>query len=117
MPIDKFGRHMLKHNLYQPTNTSPLSSVYLCDPKQLYSICVLNVTDEWFIKEKGNMHYFTCPVDGRLVSHNILPENIDIKIVDGVLFKKGERIAYNKEPNSPPVNMLLVLACPLVKDE
>jgi hypothetical protein len=132
MPIDKGGKHMLANRrvpyeapenpIVSSTSSNPISSFYVCEPTQLYSICVLNIKgtrdpDKQYLTMEDGNDYYTIPVTGKIQSISTEPQNLNIGLAKGIQLTKDEKLAFSTDLSDSAVYITLVLLCTLVKDD
>lgn len=132
MPIDKFGRHMLRAEPY-PTfrfdiETTPF---YICEPSKFYSPCIITIRGEKnversiaFYELENNELAYTIPVLGTIKALNIDPqikifinnENFEQASLLEKKIKKGDRVSFTLGPKSK-LYVEIVIGCPLIKND
>lgn len=145
MPIDKFGRHMLKrklnvdlspHLLTSPTPMADLSPFYICQPASHHAKCVLQI--HGIFNMKTSVAFYTLdqqdvqykfPVSGKLESIDISPATTLITLNDAesvsahdlveTIVNKGDTLKFlTSQPKSTPsLYVQIVVQCPIAKDE
>lgn len=143
MPLDKFGRHMLRTRLapylspqssYSPILTSsPTSSpFYICEPSLHHSKCFINIRGH-LDKSQSLLHYtlenatteYKSPVYGRIEHIEIIPSNSTILVNDdmiaidqlvGKIINKGDKFTF-LAVKKDSLYVEIVLQCPLAKDD
>jgi hypothetical protein len=128
MPIDKGGRHMLvnRHAPYDNSTNStnnPLASFYLCDPRQLFSTCVLNFkltrnkNKNVYVLDNGSER-FTSPVSGKIIKVQTFPPDLDIGLKREQKLSEDDQIEFvNGDIKDDYIFITLVILCPLMKDD
>lgn len=143
MPLDKFGRHMLRTRLapysspqlpHPPVLTSsPVSSpFYICEPSSHHSKCVINIRGR-LDKSQNILHYtlenqtdeYKSPIFDRVEHIEITPIdsrvliNDDIFTIDelvGKIINKGDTFIF-PAPKKVSLYVEIVLQCPITKDD
>lgn len=130
MPIDKFGRHMLRTTPYQqlPISSSPY---YICEPTTFYTPCIITIRGSFnkgrstsFYELENNGIVYTLPVSGVVKDININPTNkifINSKSYDtttllGQKLAKGDQLGFPLVALQSHQYLQIVLLCPLLKD-
>lgn len=142
MPIDKFGRHMLKNRIIpysSPTLSSPIltspprtSPFYICEPSSHHSKCVINIRGR--LQKSQSLNFYTLenttteykfPVSGKI-------ENIEVSPVDTTVFLNTNAVVTHElagkiinigdtfifhAKNKDPLYVQIVLQCPIAKDD
>lgn len=132
MPIDKFGRHMLRATAYPTLRLSTDSTpFYMCEPSKFYSPCVITIRGVSNLREsvafyalENNEVEYILPVSGVLKDINISPnvqifinsERFDKANIVNEKLRKGDRLKFSLQ-SEPTFHTELVLFCPLQKDE
>lgn len=127
MSIDKFGRHL--YNKVQSSDASAPSTstslpLYLCQPVNYYSKCVLTVTTP-YPNATPNIYYF--PIGGKIESVRVFPvdlffhfskQSFDSKQVIGYTVQKDDLLLLgNKTGKTPALAYAeIVLQVPISKD-
>lgn len=132
MPIDKFGRHMLRAEPY-PTfrfdiETTPF---YICEPSKFYSPCLITIRGEkstvqsmGFYELENNSLAYTMPVSGIIKSINIDPQvkifinnesSESASLVDKSV-KKGDQLSFTVT-SKPKFYVEIVVGCSLIKKD
>lgn len=134
MPIDKFGRHMLRATPYsnvQPSIDS--TSFFLCQPTEFKSPCVLyingvydiNKSVSFFRLHNGELEYKS-PISG-VIDQVVITPNIkifknELDWFDGTLLKdkkiqKGDKLRFFTESEHKTLYAEITVLCPLLKNE
>lgn len=142
MPIDKFGRHMLRKRIIPyssstssfPILTSPpgTSPFYICEPSLHHSKCIINIRGH--LQKSKSLSLYTLentttvykfPVFGKIESIEVSPidttvffnktEVIIEKLVGNIINIGDQLIFYAR--NKDPLYVQIVLQCPITKDD
>lgn len=144
MPIDKFGRHLLRSNAV--TYSSPIistpaplvnssatsSTFYICEPSSHHSKCVLTIRGHsipkrsvaYYILENNTTDY-SFPISGKIENIIISPpttkvwqSNLSIpsnKYI-GETIAKSDVFRFISLNQTEPLYVEIVLQCPIAKD-
>lgn len=134
MPIDKGGRHMLIYrqvpykSLSNPIVGSPGQNIYLCEPSDVASECILYLRGKWnrvnqlYILENGE-NYYKSPISGKVVNITLHPD-VPIFLNDNSVNKKdiktlekGDKVSFSRTTLNEPLYVEIHLHCPIVKND
>lgn len=144
MPIDKFGRHLLRSNAV--TYSSPIISTpaplvsssatsspfYICEPSSHHSKCVLTIRGNsiprrsisYYILENNTTDY-SFPISGKIENIIISPSttkvwrsNLSIQSNEliGDTIAKSDVLKFVSLNQTEPLYVEIVLQCPIAKD-
>lgn len=142
MPIDKFGRHMLRKSIIpysSPTSSSPIltsppgtSPFYICEPALHYSKCIINIRGH--LQKSKSISLYTLenttteykfPISGKIENIEVSPidttvflntiEVVTQKLV-GKIINIGDQLIFYAR-NKDPLYVQIVLQCPITKDD
>jgi hypothetical protein len=139
MPIDKFGRHILRAAPYQSvtspqmpviTSSPNTSAFYICEPSLHHSKCIINIRGvenkskkhSYYILENTKEEYIF-PISGKIESIEISPTNCPVSFgiktlkssdLIGKNINKGDIIRFRGQSASLYVE--IVLQCPIEKN-
>lgn len=135
MPIDKFGRHMLRDRSvpYSPptiTSSPDSSPFYICEPKLHHSKCVINLrghsTKTGMYILENNKDEYVFPISGKLESLEIVPATCQMFLNGGTALtsieligtniNKGDKINFITVSKQPSLYVEIVLQCPITKN-
>lgn len=132
MPIDKFGRHMLRAEPY-PTFTLNADSTpfYICEPTKLYTPCIITIRGEIkksksiaFYELENNELKYSIPVSGIIKGINIEPKitiflngaSYEWEKLLGGKVEKGDTLSFALG-SKPKLYIELILSCSLRRND
>lgn len=136
MPIDKFGRHILRDRstpyLLPTLASSPQSSpFYICEPSLHHSKCIIKIKGSenklsgMYTLENQKQEYIF-PISGKIEYVDIFPTDCEMfhnfgsaitpKGLIGLTINKGDKLLFNTVPGQPSLHMEMVLQCPITKN-
>lgn len=134
MPLDKFGRHMLRsrlHPIHTSTTTSLTSPFYICEPSSYHSKCIIyihgqvdqNKSVALYVLDNTNTDY-KFPVSGKIENVQIFPSKtsvflngVGVNNIEGKIVKKGDTLSFSiTSMITVPLYVQIVIQCPLIQD-